>query len=351
MHHVREQLGFTEPIVATGRGVRVAVLDTGIDASHADVGGQFDVAASRSFAERADLEDRNGHGTHIAGIIGGTGKASGGLYRGLAPECDLIVYKIANQRRALEGNAIAAIEAAIDARADIINYSHGFVPSSDVHPPPWLWPRSHALIEHAFQLASEAGILCVVAAGNCGPNEGSITRPGGLPCVLTVGSVDRRHRPLPASGQGPFRRSESVRIGDVVRYDRFLHLTVEEYRKPDVVAPGVVCAARAIDSPYDDTTDERDPLYTTMNGTSQATAVVSGLAALLLELVARNGVDLGPSRARTLHRLFRHAAIPTREGDAGTGIPIWPNLVGVLRDFASDPSYRTQVLHDGLELM
>ena len=134
MDNARRQLGLAAAAPFSGRGVRVAVLDTGIDLRHPDLSGRINAELSQSVSSRGDIEDRNGHGSHIAGIIGGTGSASNGLYRGVAPECELIVLKIAEQHKAPEGNAAAAIAAAIEAKVDIINYSHGHVPAVGAAP-------------------------------------------------------------------------------------------------------------------------------------------------------------------------------------------------------------------------
>jgi hypothetical protein len=84
-----------------------------------------------------------------------------------------------------------------------------------------------------------------------------------------------------------------------------------------------------------------------MTGTSQATAVVSGLAALMLDLCARHAVDLGPQPGKTLKQIIRHAARALRIGDRndfGGGALVWPVLVNTLKDFATDNDFRRQAL-------
>jgi subtilisin family serine protease len=205
---------------------------------------------SRSLTIVDDLDDRDGHGTHVAGIIAGSGTMSSGVYRGIAPEAELIVFKIANGRSGWDSDAISAIEAAIGAGARIINYSHGMRPPESAGSPPWVWPTRRSLLETAFEEASNAGVLCVVAAGNEGPISGTVTRPGGMDCVLTVGAVAQGGVVWSGSGRGPYRRCEALRAGRAESYAPVLHPEVESIPKPDVVAPGV-----GVSSPIPDCTE------------------------------------------------------------------------------------------------
>jgi subtilisin family serine protease len=353
VHHVWQQLLLDQ--ATTGRGVRVAILDTGLDLSHPDFTGRVDLASSRSFSSVSDdLNDVAMHGTHVAGIIAGDGRASGGLYPGVAPDAELVVLKISARGRALEGNAIAAIGHAMDVGVDIINYSNGYDP--EVGPPPWIWPIEHSGIEEALQEAEKAGILCVVAAGNSGSASGSINRPGGLECVLTVGALEgagSTMRVYDRSSRGPFRRSRTVPRGTVRRYDHGIDSVDETVRKPDVVAPGQVVSARSRTAVPSDRFEERaremfetrDPDYVSMTGTSQATAVVSGLAARLISLARQHGVNLGSNPAAILRTLMTRAAMTlndTREA-SGRGLILWPLLQQVLKDYHEDGDYRALV--------
>jgi subtilisin family serine protease len=343
----RQQL-FLSSGAPTGRGVRVAVLDTGIDAGHRDLVGRFDGKCSRSFSLRGDLIDRNGHGSHIAGIIGGTGAASAGHLTGIAPECQLLVYQVADGRKGPEANAIAAIESAIADGAQVINFSHGYVPEGD---PPWVWPNELSLLEEAFVRASEAGVVCVVAAGNAGPKGSSITRPGGLSAVITVGAVDRKDRVLPNSSRGPFRRSPDLVRNAPTRLDAE-HSTASAERKPDIVAPGVITAPRSSSCNLepDDDSEIKDPDYVTLAGSSQATAVVSGLAALVIEAANSRRIDLGADIPKCVRRLFICSAAALQgysAADMGAGLVLWPRLAGLLEDFSADPLTRTAVLEGG----
>jgi len=107
-------------IGATGKGVKVAILDSGYDATHPDLKGR--VIATKSFTEAGDVVDRIGHGTHVASTVAGSGAASGGRYRGVAPDADLLIGKICGGRNCetsaiIEGMEWAASEGAREAVA------------------------------------------------------------------------------------------------------------------------------------------------------------------------------------------------------------------------------------------
>lgn len=312
------------------------------------------------------MEDRCLHGTHIAGVIAGSGEASAGTYRGIAPGATLLVLKIAAKRMGFALDAAAAVEAAIEAGANIINYSHGILPRNG-GAPPWVWPEKRSPLEEMMEAAAEKGILCCVAAGNEGGSPSSVTSPGGLECALTVGAITHDAQVRPSSGRGPFLRSDTLRAGGATRYDAPIHKGVRTIRKPDIVLFGEgITAPRTRHVPPDSSLDDdvesvpepttSDPAYVTLSGTSQATAVASGLAACLLELARVNGIDLGPNEGRTILALFRRAAGPLQEGDAtdwGAGLVNWPLVLNTLQDFATDPAFRELVLNPepGLHLL
>jgi subtilisin family serine protease len=278
----------------------------------------------------------------------------------VAPGVELVIVKICTQQSGFEADAAAGVEAAIDAGADIINYSQGFSPLKKVGPPPWVWPTTPSLIESAFQAPTEKGILCVVAAGNDGPGTGSIGRPGGLASVLTVGAIDGSGKVLENSSRGPYRQLSSLPSGGVRRFDAVADRSVTTTRKPDVAAPGNnVVAPRAKHGAcvhYAQLLDATDgaSAYMRYSGTSMATAVVSGLAACALQLARDNNVDLGPNPALTLRQLLINSARPLSShdrDDCGTGLITWPVLQATLADFAGDAGFREIIFNGGLRLM
>ncbi|MGW2049916.1 S8 family serine peptidase [Streptomyces sp. NPDC001858] len=233
---------------AIGTGVKVAVLDTGIDGGHPDL--EKRVVSSRSFIADEDIDDVNGHGTHVASTIAGTGAASDGKEKGVAPGADLVIGKVLNSNGAgATSGIIAAMEwASRTEHARIISMSLG---SQFAHTQDDLTSRS------VNALSAETGALFVIAAGNSGPGPYTVNAPGTAAAALTVGAVDSADQIAGFSSSGP-------REGD-------------EGLKPDVTAPGVrVLAAR---SQY----AQGEGPYVTYSGTSMATPHVAGVAALLAQ--------------------------------------------------------------------
>ncbi|WP_433475837.1 S8 family serine peptidase [Spirillospora sp. CA-142024] len=230
----------------TGAGAKVAVLDTGVDATHPDLKGR--IAASKNFSESPDTVDRFGHGTHVAATIAGTGAAAGGARRGVAPDASLLIGKVLDDDGyGTDSGLIAGMQWAAP-QAKVVNMSLGGDVSDGTD------PVSQALNE----LSGEHGTLFVVAAGNDGVS-GSVNAPGTADAALTVGAVDGRDRLAEFSSRGP-------RAG---RYAA----------KPEIVAPGVdIPAARAEGTTMG---TPLGPLYTKASGTSMATPHVAGSAALL----------------------------------------------------------------------
>lgn len=195
-------------------------------------------------------------GTHICGIIGGSGAASGGRYKGVAPGCNLIPVKVLDQK----GNGFASDVLAglkwIERHKEeygirIINISVGSFSKRGMS-------EDSALVK-GVDAAWDAGLVVVVAAGNNGPGRFTITTPGISRKVITVGCSDdykevdvAGSRMIDYSGRGP---------------------TSTCVCKPDVVAPGsgIVSCANRLDG------------YAVKSGTSMSTPLVSGAIALLLE--------------------------------------------------------------------
>ncbi|MBO4204402.1 S8 family peptidase, partial [Micromonospora echinofusca] len=234
-----------------GSGVTVAVLDTGIDANHPDVAGKI-VDQVDFTGNPAGAKDGHGHGTHVAATIAGTGTASGGARKGVAPGARVVVGKVCSDGGSCPTDAIiAGMEWAARSEARIINMSLGSAPTDGTD------PMSQAL----NSLSLSTGRLFVVAAGNAGPNSGTVGAPGAADEALTVAAVDKDDKMAGFSSRGP-------RLGD-------------DAAKPDISAPGVgIVAARAAGTAMGTVVDEH---YTAANGTSMATPHVAGAAAIIAQ--------------------------------------------------------------------
>ncbi|MGC4820914.1 S8 family serine peptidase [Micromonospora sp. DT63] len=232
-----------------GSGVKVAVLDTGVDATHPDLAGR--IAEARDFSGSGSARDGHGHGTHVAATIAGSGDASAGLRKGVAPGARLLVGKVLDDGGSGYDSAIiAGMEWAAHSGAKVVSMSLGGDPTDGTD------PMSQAVND----LTAETGALFVVAAGNAGAAR-TVGSPGAAAAALTVGAVDRDDNLAEFSSRGP-------RLGD-------------NGLKPEITAPGVgIVAARAAGTTMGTPVGDA---YTTASGTSMATPHVAGAAAILAQ--------------------------------------------------------------------
>lgn len=282
-----------------GEGVGVAIVDTGI-CLHKDFteGGNRVIAFKDFVGGRKEPYDDNGHGTHVAGIIGGNGYSSKGKYMGVAPACNFIVIKVLDSKG--DGNisdVLAGLQWIIDNRKKynirVLNISVGTSAKDSMD--------ENSLLVQGVNAVWDSGVIVVVAAGNNGPSPMSISTPGISRKVITVGSSDDNvsvevfgSKTKDYSGRGP---------------------TPYCIKKPDIVAPGsniISCNINRYTSMGRGSSSRFQAadfpmMYTIKSGTSMATPVVSGAIALLIsanpgisnrdvKLRLRNSaVDLGQS--------------------------------------------------------
>jgi subtilisin family serine protease len=243
----------------TGKGVTVALIDSGVDVTHPDLAGRIAAQADFSPVDEGgapvttDVHDVEGHGTLVASIMAGSGAASGGRYRGVAPDATIVSAKVGDYT-VTESSVIAAMEwAAGTQHASVVNMSLGFpnAPGDD--------PMEAAL----DSLTAKYGTLFVVASGNNGINGNNpnaaedydVSSPSTADAALSVGAVDHDDQLADFSSRGP-------RLGD-------------DAIKPEITAPGVdVTGARSADA-------RGSGPYTTGRGTSLAAPHVTGSAVLL----------------------------------------------------------------------
>lgn len=239
-----------------GEGITVAVIDTGV-APHDDLTRPNNrIIAFKDFINGKDIPyDDNGHGTHVSGIIAGNGFASKGKYIGVAPKANILGIK------ALDSNGggstsdiIAAISYIVETKdkynTKIINISLGTPANNSCDKDP---------LCKAVDMAVKAGLIVIAAAGNSGPEEGTILSPGISRNVITVGAVDDKRTIDPSD--------------DVIAPFSSRGPTIEGLMKPDIVAPGVNIKSLS---------NTKLDNYSSLSGTSMATPLVSGSVALLL---------------------------------------------------------------------
>ena len=256
MDRIKKQINWGDSfrLGVTGKGVGVAVLDTGV-CLHADLDGR--VAAFCDVVRgRSEPYDDNSHGTHVCGIIGGNGAASDGRFQGMAPECRLICVKVLDKKgNGYASDVLTGLKWVREHREEygirIVNISVGSFSRKVMH--------EDSVLVRGVDAAWDEGLVMVIAAGNQGPRAMSITTPGISRKVITVGSSDddqavtvMGNRMVDYSGRGP---------------------TAACILKPDIVAPGsriVSCS-------------NQPQKYQIKSGTSMSTPLVSGAIALLLE--------------------------------------------------------------------
>lgn len=231
-----------------GAGVRVAVVDTGIDANHPDLVGR--VVETITFAGSSPF-DGNGHGTHVAGIVAGDGTASKGRYAGVAPKAEICAAKVLrDDGSGMMSTVMAGVEWAADQGVQVINLSLGSDVNTDGTDP----------LSELCDAAVAEGIVVCVAAGNTGPGARTVGTPACARQVITVGASSDDDEIASFSSRGP---------------------TKDRRVKPDILCPGVsIRACRAVGTNMGTPVGEH---YTQASGTSMATPHASGVCALLLE--------------------------------------------------------------------
>ena len=294
---------------ATGAGVTVAVVDTGV-ADVPDLHGRLvqvtdDLTGQTSpcvnLSGEADCADSYGHGTFIAGIIAGNGASSGGKWKGAAPGAKILSLKIAGRDGAADvSNVLAAIQWVVSFKdrygIGVLNLSLGTdsTQSSTVDP-----------LNYAVERAWDAGIAVVVSASNRGPGPRTISKPGDDPFVITVGAIDDNGTVSLGDDQLPDFSSRGPTAADGLA-------------KPDLVTPGAhVISLRAPGSAIDtEFPFYVDGSYRKGSGTSMAAGVASGVAALVLQ--ANPGMT--PDRLKYALKATTRATVSADPMAVGTGL-------------------------------
>ena len=294
-----------------GEGVKVGVIDTGVDASCSL---RSKVISYRNFVPEEEYGDYSGHGTHVAGIIAGDEE----VYRGVAPKAKIISAKVLNRMGEGDEQLIAdgMLWACMEG-AEILNLSLGIylmIPGRGIY-------RGEGFLDRICDALTHKGIVIVVSAGNEGPEEGTIGSPACSKEVITVGAVDKHRRLASYSSRG----------------------TVGGITKPDLVAPGGTGGSRdeGIISVRSQLASESeaypDECHTYLCGTSMAAPHVSGAAALILEAVGKRGIVV-PNRHFFVKKVLMESAtdLGYRRNEQGTG------LVNVDKALSSVGAYSTE---------
>lgn len=262
MYRVREQIGCTDAIMSKANAVcNIAILDTGI-AVHPDL--KDHILDFQDFINhKTGIYDEKGHGTHVCGIACGSGKLSGGRYKGIAPGAGILVGKV------LDYNGNGSVFHMIDGIDWVIKNKNRFsirVLNISVGLGGSMSERKEKILLEKLMEAVESGIIVVCAAGNTGPAVNTISNIGRCKDFLTVGC----HDGLYFKKKSGRCETYSARGGE---HDKYI--------KPDLVAPGtdiISCNNRIIRSrgTYIDA-------YIKKSGTSMAAPIVSGAIALILQ--------------------------------------------------------------------
>lgn len=272
-----------------GDGITCAVIDTGCY-PHLD----FCLGHNRikKFVDFVDdktkLYDDNGHGTFVCGVLAGNGLCFNGKYKGIAPNCDLVVLKALDKNGETQAVTILkSMQWILDNKEKynikVVCMSFGSSPIE----------KNDPLVEGA-KILWENGICVVCAGGNDGPNHSSIKSPGVCPNVITVGSADKidslnEIKVAPFSSRGP----------------------AFDYIKPDIIAPGVDIVS----------TTNNKKFYTTMSGTSVSTPFVAGFCSLLLQ----KNTSFSPNHLKSI--LMANAqTLNGNQNDFGSGFVDLSNL-------------------------
>jgi len=234
----------------TGDGVKVGVVDSGIDATHPDLAGR--VVAARNFHEDGDDRDLTGHGTHVAATIAGIG--ADGAHKGVALGAKLVSARVCNPDGCPESAILDGMQWVAGQGVRVINMSLG---GTDT--------EGRDLLEEAVdRITAQSGVLFVIAAGNSGEEgDGTVGTPGSADSALTVGAVTKTDELAGFSSRGP-------RLGDGAL-------------KPDITAPGVSIVAAFSKDAVEPPRDPRPGGRAALSGTSMATPHVAGGAAVLAQ--------------------------------------------------------------------
>ena len=265
----------------SGKGIRLAILDTGLDLLHPDF--QNRNIRSLSFVSGQDVQDENGHGTHCAGIAGGPSMPIVGPRYGVAGDVNLYAGKVlSDEGRGADGSVLEGINWAVENGCEIISMSLGTTVQAD--------QAYSQIFEEVAKRALDLGVVIIAAAGNDSQRPKTIApvaHPANCPSILAVAAIDQHMQIAPFSSGGLMTGGGQV----------------------DVAAPGV-----AVMSSW-----PMPQRYQTLSGTSMATPFVAGIAAMQAQADPQ-------CRGRTLFDWIREHVTPLDlpARDIGAGLILAP---------------------------
>jgi len=305
-HRPLVKADLAEDLGYRGEGIKIAILDTGLDTKHPDLNVIYYVNYSRASTD----EDVDGHGTHVAGIAAGRGK-TGKWGLGVAPKAKVIGIKVLP---GYDSNIIRGMQKALEKGARIINMSLGG--------PGTPWDPLGKAIYNVYK----KGVISIVAAGNSGPNYGTIESPACNPYAIAVAAVNYDLKITDYSSKGP---------------------SVDGEVKPDISAPGgdgrlMIISLRSKNM-RNRTAFFYGDYYAKDCGTSMATPFVTGAAALVLEALKENGFSYdGEKLSDTIRYLLLSTTskISANIWETGAGFLNVYNAVTKARKIDSPKKYK-----------
>lgn len=320
----------------TGQGITVAVIDSGIfidpDFSRLDKRNKIRVVWEESFSANSfKTDDATGHGTHVAGIIGGNGLASDGAYRGVAPQVNLVNLKVSDESGvAYESDVVAALQWVYDNKdafnVRVVNISLNSTVEQSYHASP---------MNAAVEILWFNGVVVVASAGN---NDSSFNTasaaPANDPFIITVGASDEH--------------GTSDNQDDSIATFSAFGATQDGYTKPDIVAPGKnIVSVLAWSSDWRLDFPDRvimDGEYFRLSGTSMAAPIVTGAIALLLQ----DEPDLTPDQVK--YRLLQSSdSISDDYGNSYPYLDAYAAVTGDTTGSANTGNLASQLLWSGEE--
>jgi serine protease AprX len=321
-----------------GKGITVAVIDSGVYADN-DFKGEskkdpYRIIYAISFSPGSfKTDDATGHGTHVAGIVGGNGLASDGMYAGVAPNVNLINLKVSDETgMAYESDVVAAMQWVYDNKdlynVRVVNISLNSTVEQSYHTSP---------IDAALEILWFNGVVVVASAGNCGSGgtyNAVNAAPANDPFIITVGASDEH-------GTADF-------TDDTIASFSAFSTTMDGNVKPDIIAPGKdIVSVSAWSSDWRFNHPDRvvmDGEYFRLSGTSMAAPVVTGAVALLLQ----DEPDLTPDQVK--YRLINTGrTITDDDGNSFSYLDAYGAVTGDTTEASNTGTVASQLLWSGDE--